>query len=167
MTTVSASSRTHTITYIADNILKSLKDIIVLSGLDPANFVQDWDFYRRGISTWMQSGHLQKVELEFIDTSTDTLITKWDIEIIYSLSNEDGRFWTDTEQLRYHLKKIGLIPSQTSYRLMVRNSDGRPDVDGWGKVNSYNTDNMVKQSLGTTIGHQDMGASAAYWRRSS
>jgi hypothetical protein len=167
MTTVSAYSHTHTITYIADNILKSLKDIIAFSGLDPTNFVQDWDLYRRGISAWMQSGHLRTVQLEFIDSSTDTLITKWDIEIIYSLSNDDGRFWTDTDQLRYHLKKIGLIPSQTTYRLTVLNSDGRPDVEGWSKGKSYSTDNMVRQSLGATIGCQGMGASAAYWRRST
>lgn len=35
MSTVATYSYTHSVTYVTDNILKSLKDIILLSGLDP------------------------------------------------------------------------------------------------------------------------------------
>jgi hypothetical protein len=37
-TTVSVNTYTHSVTYVADNILKSIKDIIRLSGLNPAKF---------------------------------------------------------------------------------------------------------------------------------
>jgi Bacterial HORMA domain 2 len=37
MTSVAVYSYTHSVTYVADNILKSFKDIIRLSGLDPSN----------------------------------------------------------------------------------------------------------------------------------
>ena len=43
MTSVAVYTYTHSVTYVADNILKSFKDIIRLSGLDPAKFVDDWD----------------------------------------------------------------------------------------------------------------------------
>jgi hypothetical protein len=43
MTTVAVYSYTHSVTYVADNILKSFKDIIRLSGLDPSNLVESWD----------------------------------------------------------------------------------------------------------------------------
>ncbi len=33
---VNVYSHTHSVTYVAENILKSLKDIIRLSGLDPS-----------------------------------------------------------------------------------------------------------------------------------
>ena len=36
MSTVATYSYTHSVTYVTDNILKSLKDIILLSGLDPS-----------------------------------------------------------------------------------------------------------------------------------
>ena len=39
MTSVAVYSYTHSVTYVADNILKSFKDIIWLSGLDPTNLV--------------------------------------------------------------------------------------------------------------------------------
>lgn len=38
MSTVATYSYTHSVTYVTDNILKSLKDIILLSGLDPEHF---------------------------------------------------------------------------------------------------------------------------------
>ena len=37
MTSVAVNTYTHSVTYVADNILKSMKDIVRLSGLDPAN----------------------------------------------------------------------------------------------------------------------------------
>src|SRR5688572_26507418 len=103
MTSVSVYSYTHSLTYVADNILKSLKDIIRLSGLDPTKLVSDWDSNLRAISTWMTSGDLQRVVLEIYNPKTDGLITRWDIDIIYNYSSGDGSFWTDTDQLNYHI----------------------------------------------------------------
>lgn len=37
MSAVATYNYTHSVTYVTDNILKSLKDIIVLSGMDPAS----------------------------------------------------------------------------------------------------------------------------------
>ncbi len=36
MTSVGVNTYTHSVTYVADNIMKSFKDIIRLSGLDPS-----------------------------------------------------------------------------------------------------------------------------------
>ena len=48
MTSVGVYSYTHSVTYVADNILKSFKDIIRLSGLDPTKLVEDWAVLMRG-----------------------------------------------------------------------------------------------------------------------
>ena len=40
MTSVAVNTYTYSVTYVADNILKSMKDIIRLSGLDPTNMVE-------------------------------------------------------------------------------------------------------------------------------
>lgn len=42
MSAVAVYSYTQSVTYVADNILKSLKDIIRLSGLNPNKLVGEW-----------------------------------------------------------------------------------------------------------------------------
>ena len=165
MTAVTVNTYTHSVTYVADNILKSLKDIIRLSGLDPAKFVGEWDLNMRGIHAWLNSGHLETVELEIYNPLTDALIFRWDIEIAYGWSGGDGSFWIDTEQLKYAIKKAGLVPSQARYRLLVQNKPGRPEVAGWSSGSGRSTEGMVRQSLGTTVEHSGLGARTSYLRR--
>lgn len=50
MSTVATYSYTHSVTYVTDNILKSLKDIILLSGLDPEHFADRWESNTRATS---------------------------------------------------------------------------------------------------------------------
>lgn len=165
MSAVAVYSYTQSVTYVADNILKSLKDILVHSGLDPANLAGDWKVLLRGISTWIDSKHLESVSLEIFNPATDALITRWDISVSYTWSLSAGTFWTDTDQLKYAIKKVGLMPSQASYRVFVSNKPGRPDVDGWGPCTARSTDGMVRQSLGTTVDHNGLSANASYWRK--
>ncbi|MHB8926573.1 MAG: HORMA domain containing protein [Bacillota bacterium] len=165
MTNVAVYSYTHSVTYVVDNILRSLKDIIRLSGLDPAKLVGSWQSNALALETWICSGHLQRVVLEVFDPATDALIVRWDIDIVYGWSSADGHFWTDTEQLSYHIRKVGLAPSQAGYRLLLETKDGRPDVEGWSPAVYRSTDGLVRQSLGSTIEHNGLGANAAYWRK--
>ena len=165
MTNVAVNTYTHSVTYVADNILKSLKDIIRLSGLDPSKFVGDWETHMRGVQTWLNSSDLETVKLEIYNPKTDALIFRWDIDIAYGWSSGDGSFWTDTEQLKYAIRKAGLAPSEAHYRLLVNTKQGRPDVAGWGTVSSRSIGGMVRQSLGTTVEHSGLGASTSYLRR--
>jgi hypothetical protein len=161
---VSVYSYSHSTTYVTDNILKSLKDIILSSGLSPEGLVDEWASLHRAISTWIGSEHLEQVMLEVFNPTTDKLITRWDIEVVYSWNSSDGRFWTDTEQLRYAIRKAGVWPSDAKYRVLLKNKPNRPDVDGWGPANARSLDGFVRQSLGTTVEHSGLGGRAAYWR---
>lgn len=165
MTSVAVYSYTHSVTYVADNILKSLKDIIRLSGLDPSSFVGDWQTNMRAVNTWLATGDLQRVALEIYNPKTNRLITRWDIEIAYEWTDGDGSFWTDTEQLKYAIQKAGVAPSEALYELVLSTKKGRRDVDGWSRGTFRSTDGMVRQSLGTTIEHSGLGASTSYLRR--
>lgn len=164
MSTVATYSYTHSVTYVTDNILKSLKDIILLSGLNPEYFADHWEGNTRAIKTWLETGDLRKVVLEIYDPVTDKLVTRWDIDIVYGWSNGDGSFWTDTEQLKYAIKKTGLVPSQAKYEVVLNTKPGRPDVEGWGKGSYRSTEGMVKQSLGSTVEHSGLTGQAGYWR---
>jgi hypothetical protein len=165
MTTVAVYSYTHSVTYVADNILKSLKDIIRLSGLDPSKFATDWETNRRGVQTWLETGHLERVVLEIYNPRTGALILRWDIDIVYGWTAGDGSFWTDTEQLKYAIRKAGIAPGDASYDLLLHTKPGRPDVAGWGRGSYRSTDGMVRHSLGSTIEHSGLGGNAAYWRK--
>ena len=167
MTTVITYSRTQSVTYVADNILKSLKDIIRLSGMDPTNFVNDTEINMRGIKAWLESEDLEKITLELYDPATNGLILRWDIDVNYSWSAGDGNFWTDTDQLRWAIRKAGVAPTSAKYDLLLRTKPGRPDVPGWYRTTARSTDGMVRQSLGSTIEHNGLGATAAYWRQAS
>jgi Bacterial HORMA domain 2 len=164
MTSVAVYSYTHSVTYVADNILKSFKDIIRLSGLDPGKLVDTWAVLMRGITAWLASGHLECVVLEVYNPSTGALIGRWDIDVLYGVPG-DGSFWTDTDQIKYHILKAGLLPSQASYRLVLRTKPGSPHVDGWSDTEFLSTDGFVRQSLGSTIEHNGLGGSVAYWRK--
>ncbi len=165
MTTVSVYSYTHSVRYVADNILKSLRNILTMSGLNPEKFVNSWESNLRAITTWLESGHLTRVELEIIHPTREELVTRWDLEIQYGWSNGDGSFWADTDQLRYAILKEGVAPSLARYRLLLTHKPGAPHVDGWSDTTGYSTAGMVPQSLGTTIEHQGLGASTTYWRK--
>lgn len=165
MSAVAVYSFTHSVTYVADNMLKSLKDIIRLSGLDPTKFVQDWPSNHRAVRTWLESQHLECVTLEIYHPRTNELIRRWDIDVVYSWSSGDGSFWTDTDQLRYAIEKKGILPSEAKYNLLLKNKPGRPNVEGWGEGSYRSTEGMVRQSLGSTIEHNGLGAQASYWRQ--
>lgn len=166
MTSVAVNTYTHSVTYVADNILKSLKDIIRLSGLDPSNLTDTWQTKMLGVKTWLESGHLERVSLEIFDPRTDKLLLRWDLEVVYGWSSSgDGNFYVDTDLLKYHILKTGVLPSQANYRILLHNKDGRPDVPGWGPAEYRSTTGMVKQSLGSAIEHNGLGATANYWRQ--
>lgn len=164
MTSVAVNTYTHSVTYVADNILKSFKDIIRMSELDPSRFAEDWATNMLAIKTWLGTGDLEKVILEVFNPSTGVLIIRWDIDIIYGWSG-DGGFWTDTEQLKYHIRKAGLAPSAAAYDVLLKTKPGRPDVAGWGAGSFRSTDGFVRHSLGSTIDHSGLGGNAAYWRK--
>ncbi len=164
MTTVAVYSYTHSVTYVAENILKSLKDIILLSGLSPAKMTGDWGVLLRGISTWIETKNLETVTLEIYDPATNRLVKRWDVAVSYTWDGNEGSFWTDTDQLRYAIKKAGVVPSEALYSVLVRTKDGRYDLQGWSPTSYRSTEGMVKQSLGTTVQHNGLGANASFWR---
>ena len=164
MTSVAVNIYTYSVTCVADNILKSMKDIVRLSGLDPTNLADDWPSNMLAIQTWLYSGHLEIVVLEIFHPITGALVGRWDIDVIYTTGLGDGGFWTDTEQIKYHVRKAGLAPGEARYRLLLQNKPGYTPVDGWGPGQYRSTQGFVRHSLGSTIEHYGLGASAAYWR---
>ena len=94
----------HSVTYVTEKLLLSIKEIIVKSGLSPAKMTQQWTSLEQGISTWISSKHLRQVYLEIFDASKQKLVCRWDLDIIYGYGG-DGEFWADTEAIKYAHRK--------------------------------------------------------------
>lgn len=162
---VSVRSYTHATTYVADNILKSLKNILLFSGLDPDRLADDREVLHRGITAWIESGHLKKVVLEVYDPSTDALVGRWDVNISYEWTGGDGQFWADTDAIRFAIKKSGVLPSTARYRVVATTASGRPDVAGWSSTKLRSTDGMIEQRIGTSIEASGLSGGVSYYRR--
>jgi hypothetical protein len=162
---VKVNTYIYSVTYLADNIIRSLQDIIRLSGLSPGNLANSWDSVHLAMRTWLESKHLEKVVLEIYDPQTDELVTRWDVEIVYGWDADNSRFWTDTDQLRYAILKAGVVPSKSKYEVSFTTKSGRPDVSGWGPGSLRSTDKFIKQSLGTTLSHSGLDGATSYYRK--
>jgi hypothetical protein len=108
-TFVVVNTYTHSVTYVTENILRSLQDIVRLSGLDPGQIADEWETLQRGIRTWLDSKHLETIVLEVYNPTTDALIGRWDIDIAYDWNGDNGRFWVDTEQIKAAIKEGGSV----------------------------------------------------------
>lgn len=163
-TSVGVYTYAHSITYVTDKMLNSVKRIVQLSGLDPGKMTGNWKALESGISTWLRDGHLESVHLEVYNSATDELVRRWDFEIHYGETG-DGSFWQDSDDIRYHIKKAGLNPNNCDYRIVTTTTNGRRNVDGWAKTSLRSTEGFVKQGIGTTIGAGGISTGTSYWRK--
>lgn len=165
-TTVSVNTYTHSVTFLSDNILKSIKHLILMIGLDPAYFIGEWGLFDRGLQTWIKSQHLKGATIEIFNKYSDALVFRYDFEIDYSYgSGDDGDFWVDTTPIKNAVYKAGITASSCNYCIKLRNSPGRPDVDGFSPCNFRSTDGFMQQSVGTTIGTNYLASNSTYWRK--
>jgi Bacterial HORMA domain 2 len=165
-TFVVVNTYTHSVTYVTDKMLNSIKNIIRLSGLSPAKLTSEWVVLERGIKRWLETEYLQEIHLEVYNPATNALIGRWDFEIFYGFVG-DGAFWVDTEAIKYHIRKAGVWASTCEYRIVATTKPGRPDVAGWGPATLRSTDGFVKQSIGTTIDGSGLSTGTNYWRKVS
>jgi hypothetical protein len=157
----------YSVTYLADNMLRGLQELVRELGLSPRKFADDWPSSERAISTWLGSRHLYKIALEIYepkDSSKAVLVPEFDI-IYGSDSDEDGSFWVDGDAMRYEILKTGTLPSACSYSLICFNHPGRPDVPGWGSANSRSREGMTRYVGGQVIGAPALSANSAFWAR--
>jgi hypothetical protein len=163
-TFVSVNTYTHSVTYVTDNILRSLKLIILLSGLSPEKLTSDWEILEKGIKIWLEGEYLKEVYLEVYDPRNNKLIGRWDFKIRYGFTG-DGGFWVDTDDIRYHIQKASVWPSRCDYGIVVTTKAERPDVPGWSKTSLRSIEGLIRQSIGTTIDGFGLSAVTSYWRR--
>ncbi len=165
-TLVFVNTYTHSVTFVTDKMLTSLKRIIVWSGLDPQKLTRDWETLDRGIRAWLSGQSLLTVVLEVYRPGSRALVGRWDFEIEYGFTTYgDGEMWTDIDAIRFAIAKCGQDPSGCDYRIIVQTKRGAPNVEGWGPAEFLSTEGFVRHSVGTTIGASPLASRTAYWRK--
>ena len=168
MTSVAVNVHTHSATYVATNMLRSIRQIIKGCGLSPAKMVNQWAILEAGVATWLESGHLEALVLEVYDPSDthDDRRGRFDFTIDYRYyADGEGELWLDPETVRRTVIKNGSYPSTCEYRFVATTSAGRPDVEGWSSTTLRSTDGFTRHSVGTAIGGGGLGASLSYYRK--
>lgn len=155
---------THTVTHVTNKLLLSIKEIIRETGLDPGRMTKEWLILERGVATWIDSMHLEKLVLEIFNSKTNALVGRWELEIIYGYVG-DGSLWVDTDAIKYSIRKAGLNPAGCDYRIVATTKPKRPAVEGWGSCELRSTDGFSRYSVGVTIAGSGLGTQLAYWAR--
>lgn len=163
-TYVRVGTRVHTVTFVTQKIMYTLKEIVRLVGLDPTKLSREWAVIERGVSTWLRTGHLERVTLEIRTPDGARLAGRWDLDIDYDLPG-DGTMWADAQEVRYNILKAGHVPSTCEYSIWA-SAPGGPSVAGWGSGQMLSKSGFRRYSLGTTIDGNGIGVRASYWRKS-
>jgi ssDNA-binding replication factor A large subunit len=163
-TAVAVYTYAHSVTYVTDKLLNSVKKIVQMSGLDPDKLTEEWSVLERGISTWLGDQHLETLHLEVFHEVTGELVRRWDFDVAYDQVG-DGSFWQDPDDIRYHIEKAGINPANCDYRIVTSTNETRRDVAGWSKTSLRSTEGFVRQGIGTTIGAGGLSTGTSYWRK--
>lgn len=165
MSVVSVNTFAYTAGYLSANLVRSVTDIIKGVGLDPGELAHDT--VDRGLKVWIESEDLEALHLEIFNRRTGEPVGRFDFDLDYSYSTADtGSFWLDTDQVKFAIRKHGLLPSGCTYRVVATTKDGRPDVPGWSRTTLRSTDGMTRHTVGTAIGAGSAAAGLAYYARS-
>lgn len=143
----------------------ALRDIIREQGLSPAPLMEHWESWvERGVRTWLASGHLTAVSIEFFEPGASAITTRWDFPIEYAGSGVDDDMWMDKSYLRQLIAKAPRPTSSCIYRVMLHTAPDEPKVDGISHVPFLSTGQLAARPAGTIVATGHIMASAAYWK---
>jgi len=163
-TSVHTLARTHTSVFVSDKLRNFLKLLVRHYGLDPQGVLDAWsDWVDRATRTWLESGDLTTIIIEFYWPGLDVAIARWDFPIRYDGNGVD-EMWIDRMFFEDSLPKASAPPVGCSYRIVLLTSPGRPDVPGVGSTTLRSTNGLVAREVGTIIATPDIMASARYFR---
>ncbi len=158
-------NRTHTSIFVTDNMKNLLRDIIMWSGLEPTKLVDDWKgVLEEAVRTWLRSGDLEEIVLEFYVPGKEDAVARWDFPISYDGSGVDDDMWVAKDFVRRTIEKSQKPPANAIYRIVLITRKERPDVPGMAPTTLRTTNGLTGRISGTAIATPDIMASLKYWR---
>lgn len=159
-----AYARSHTSVYVSDKLRNLLKILVRNHGLDPQKIVDAWsDWVDRAARTWLESGHLSAIVIEFYWPSSNIAVARWDFPIRYDGNGAD-EMWVDRQFFEGSFAKAKPPPFGCSYRIVLKTLSGHPLVAGVGNTTLRSINGLTAREVGTVIATPDIMASARYYR---
>lgn len=159
-----AYSRAYTSVFVSDKMRNLLKLLVRYYGLNPQEVVDAWSgWVDRAARTWLESGHLQAIIIEFYWPGSDEAVARWDFPIRYD-GNDIDEMWVDRMFFEDSFAKAKAPPSGCSYRILLEVLPGEPYVEGVGYTTCRSINGLVAREIGTVIATPDIMASARYYR---
>src|SRR5215469_9248333 len=124
-------NQAHSFVFLSDNMRNTLREVIRENGISPDKLMQDWATIERGIRTWLESGHLNNVVVEFFKPGTTEASARWEFPVGYTGSGVDDDMWLDKNYLRQLIAKAKRPTSDCTYRILLCTDDGAPSVSGF------------------------------------
>lgn len=157
-------TRTRTATYVADKLRGLLSELVREYGLDPQALHDAWSGpVGEAARTWMISGHLTRVTIEFYKPGSNNAEARWDFPIRYDAAGVDD-LWVDKSFFRDSIAKGQRPPSGCIYRVTLNHSPGAPQVSGMVDVTLKSVAALRARDAGTVISTPDIYAAARYYR---
>lgn len=158
-------TRTHTAAFVSDKMRNLLKRLVYHAGLDPKQLLDEWsDWIDRAVRTWLETGDLLSIIIEFYLPGSDDAAARWDFPIRYDGNGVD-EMWVDRDFFEESFVKAEAPPKGCLYRVALRTKEGRPDVPGVSSTTLRSTAGLVARESGTVIATPDIMASARYYRK--
>ncbi len=159
-----AYSQTHSIVFLSDNLRNTLREVIRENGISPQKLMQDWETIERGIQTWLQSGDLNNIVVEFFKPGAMVASARWEFPIVYAGSGVDDDMWLDTAYLQQLIAKSARPTTDCTYRIILCTDATAPNVAGFTQCTFLSTGQLAARQAGTVIATSHMTAGATYWR---
>ena len=157
-------ARAHTSTYVSDKMRNLLKILVRHYGLNPQEVVDAWsDWVDRAVRTWLISGHLCGIIIEFYWPRSNSAVARWDFPIRYDGGGID-EMWVDRLFFEDSFAKAKAPPPGCTYRIVLDVLPGHPYVEGVGYTSLRSVNSLVAREVGTVIATPDIMASARYYR---
>jgi hypothetical protein len=157
-------NQTHSFVFLSDNMRNTLREVIRENGISPDKLMQDWSTIERGVRTWLASGHLNNIVVEFFKPGASEASARWDFPIGYNGAGVDDDMWLDKNYLRQLIAKAKRPTSDCTYRILLCTNDGAPAVSGFTSCSFLSTGQMSARQAGTVIATGHVTAGATYWR---
>ena len=157
-------THTHNIVFLSDNLRNTLREVIRENGISPEKLMQDWRIIEEVIRTWLRSGHLNNIVVEFFKPGASASSARWEFPIGYTGSGVHDDMWLDKNYLRQLIAKSARPSADCTYRGVLCTNAGRPRVDGFVDCAFLSTGNLAARQAGTVIATGNMTAAVTYWR---
>jgi hypothetical protein len=150
--------------FLSDNLRNTLREVIRENGISPQKLMQDWETIECGILTWLQSGDLNNIVVEFFKPGASVASARWEFPIGYAGSGVDDDMWLDRAYLRQLIAKSARPTTDCTYRIILCTDATAPNIPGFSHCPFLSTGQLAARQAGTVIATGHMTAGATYWR---